>query len=101
MTPDTSLCWHRRLVRGHRTCPQRGGRPPVDAGLAALIGQVARENPGWGCKRIQGELPGPGIRVGPCTAAGPETTADTARPAAHPFDLAAAPAHPGSGRAGV
>ncbi len=41
------LHWHRRLVRWRWTYPRRGGRPPVDAKLAALIGQMARENPGW------------------------------------------------------
>ena len=62
VTPDTLL--RRRLVRWPWTYPRRSGRPPVDAKLAALIEQMARENPGWGYQPIQGELPGPGIRVG-------------------------------------
>jgi putative transposase len=65
VAPDTLLRWHRRLVRWRWTYLHRGGRPPVDPRIAALIEQMAQENPGWGYQRIQGELLGLGIRAGP------------------------------------
>jgi len=67
VAPGTLLGWHRRLVRWRWTYPPKAGRPPVDANLAALIEQMARENPRWGYKRIQDELLGLGYRAGAST----------------------------------
>ena len=59
VTPKTLLRWYRELVArkydgsGHR----RAGRPPTEAEVAAaLVLQMARENPTWGYTRIRGAL---------------------------------------------
>src|SRR5271166_825147 len=69
ITPATLLAWHRRLVAGkYDTSKRRApGRPPTAPCIARLVVRLAKENPLWGHRRIQGELTKPGVTVAPST----------------------------------
>ena len=58
-SPETLLRWHRELVQrkwaAHRRRTRRRG-PAPRCELHELIVRLARENSGWGFRRIQGEL---------------------------------------------
>jgi len=59
VSPETLLRWHQELVRRkwalYARRPRRG-RPGQSAERQNLILRLARENPRWGYRRIQGEL---------------------------------------------
>jgi putative transposase len=71
VTPDTILRWHRDIVRRRwatRSKRGRTGRPVTRRNITALVLRLARENPGWGYRRIHGELAGLGVKVAASTA---------------------------------
>src|ERR1700750_2884436 len=58
MRPETLVRWHRAGFRRYWRWKsrRRGGRPPVETELRALIRWMSIENPLWGAPRIHGEL---------------------------------------------
>jgi putative transposase len=70
VTADTILRWHRGIVRRRwaaRSMRGKSGRPATRRNVSALVLRLARENPGWGYRRIHGELAGLGVKVAAST----------------------------------
>jgi putative transposase len=70
VTPDTILRWHRDILRRRwaaRSMRGKTGRPATRRTIRALVLRLARENPGWGYRRIHGELAGLGVKVAAST----------------------------------
>ena len=70
VTPETILRWHRDIVRRRwaaQSMRAKTGRPATRPNIRALVLRLARENPGWGYRRIHGELAGLGVNVAAAT----------------------------------
>jgi len=101
--PATVLGWHRRRVARHWTHPQRRpGRPPTEPTTRALVVRLAKENPGWGYRRIHGELARLGVAVGASTVGAIlKRSGIDPSPGRDPRHLEVVPGQPGRGDPGL
>jgi transposase InsO family protein len=69
VAPATLLAWHRKLaaMKYDSSKRRKPGRPPTVPSIARLVVRLAKENPLWGYRRIQGELTKLGLAVAPST----------------------------------
>lgn len=70
VSPDTVLRWHRDLINrrhAHASMKRNRGRPRTVASIRRLVLRLVGENPGWGYRRIHGELALLGITIAPST----------------------------------
>jgi putative transposase len=69
VTPATILAWHRKLIarKWDYTARRRPGRPPTAAAIKNLVERMAKDNPTWGHRRVQGELVRLGHRIAAST----------------------------------
>ncbi|VGO19053.1 hypothetical protein SCARR_01109 [Pontiella sulfatireligans] len=63
--PGTYRSWLRK--KAGKKPKRKGGRPETNEGIIQLILRFAKENLGWGYKRIHGELKKLGIKIGRTT----------------------------------
>ncbi|WP_167746544.1 helix-turn-helix domain-containing protein [Streptomyces melanosporofaciens] len=69
VTPRHPACLAPQVIaaKWDYTARRRTGRPPTPAAVKKLVLRLARENPSWGHRRIQGELARLGHRIAAST----------------------------------